>query len=81
MGVQDLPCLRYLQNKMGGSIKPRSGANALRWRLHNTPGMITLIHCINGHIHHSGRLVQLHRLCQVLGINTINPFPLSLDNA
>lgn len=30
MGTSDLRCLKYLQNMLGGSIKPRSGANALR---------------------------------------------------
>ena len=30
MGSADLVCLRYLQDKLGGSIKPRSGVNALR---------------------------------------------------
>ena len=26
MGLEDFPCLRYVQNKLGGSIKIRSGA-------------------------------------------------------
>lgn len=30
MGSADIVCLRYLQDKLGGSIKPRSGVNALR---------------------------------------------------
>jgi hypothetical protein len=81
MGVADLACLRYLQDKLGGSIKPRSGANALRWRLHNRSGIEVLIRCINGHIRHSGRLVQLHRICQILSIECINPNTLSNKNA
>jgi hypothetical protein len=28
MGLEDLPCLKYIQNKLGGSIKMRSGAKA-----------------------------------------------------
>lgn len=73
MGSADLPCLRYLQDKLGGSLKPRSGVNALRWRLHNKMGMITLINCINGHIRHSSRLVQLHRVCAQLNITPLAP--------
>lgn len=75
MGSSDLACLRYLQNKLGGSIKPRSGVNALRWRLHDKKGILTLIHCINGHVRHTARLVQLHRVCQVLGVMPLFPTP------
>jgi len=73
MGSADLPCLRYLQNKLGGSIKPRSGVNALRWRLHNKEGMTTLINCINGHIRHTARLKQLHLVCAQLKITPLTP--------
>ncbi len=73
MGSADLPCLRYLQDKLGGSIKPRSGVNAVRWRLHNKAGMIMLINNINGHIRHSARLVQLHRVCAHLNILPLAP--------
>jgi hypothetical protein len=76
MSSADLVCLRYLQDKLGGSIKPRSGVNALRWRLHNKTGMITLIDCINGHIRHSARLVQLHRVCQILNVSPLTPISL-----
>ena len=40
MGQEDLACLRYIQNKLGGSVKLRSGAKAYRYRQHNTPSMI-----------------------------------------
>jgi hypothetical protein len=82
MHSEDEPCLRYLQNKLGGSLKPRAGINALRWRLHNKPGMFTLINFINGHIRHSNRLVQLHRVCVNLGITPLSPEPkLDKNNA
>lgn len=78
MGLEDLYCLRYIQDKLGGSIKMRSGAKAYRYRLHNKQGMINLINCINGHIRHTSRLQQLHRVCQKLGISVI--YPTKLDN-
>ncbi len=81
MGITDEPCLRYLQDKIGGSIKVRTGVKALRWRLHNKAGMSTLIGCINGHIRHTGRLVQLHKVCQKLGIIPMSPEPLTKNNA
>ena len=73
VGLEDLRLLRYIQNMLGGSIKMRSGAKAYRYRLHNKPDMIKLINCINGHIRHSTRLLQLHRVCQVLDISVILP--------
>lgn len=81
MGLEDLPCLKYIQDKLGGSIKMRSGAKAYRYRLHNKQGMINLIHCINGHIRHSSRLLQLHRVCQQLNIPVINPKEITRSSA
>ena len=77
MGLEDLRCLRYIQDKLGGSIKMRSGAKAYRYRLHNKQGMINLINCINGNIRHTSRLQQLHRVCQQLKIEVI--YPVGLD--
>lgn len=71
MGLEDLPLLRFIQHMLGGSIKMRSGAKAYRYRLHNRQGMINLIKCINGFIRHSGRLAQLHKVCQQLDIPVI----------
>lgn len=71
MGSNDLHCLRVLQNALGGSVKPRSGVNALRWRLHNKQGMILLVNLVNGHIQHSTRLLQLHKVCKVLAITPL----------
>ena len=76
MGIEDLALLRYIQHMLGGSIKMRSGAKAYRYRLHNKQGMITLIQNINGHIRHSARLLQLHRVCQQLNFPLIQPVSL-----
>jgi len=81
MGLEDLPCLKYIQNKLSGSIKLRSGAKAWRYRLHNKQGMIKLIHCINGYIRHSSRLKQLHHVCQLLDIPVILPSRISNNSS
>lgn len=81
MGFEDLPCLRYIQNKLGGSIKLRSGAKAYRYRLHNKQGMKNLINCINSHIRHTSRLQQLHRVCQQLEISVIYPKKLNKESS
>lgn len=80
MGLEDLPCLRYIQDKLGGSIKMRSGAKAYRYRLHNKQGMITFIHCINGYIRHTSRLQQLHRVCVQLNIPVVMPVSLNKNS-
>lgn len=73
MSLEDLSCLRYIQNKLGGSIKLRSGAKTYRYRLHNTPSMIQLVNNINGLILHTIRLQQLHKLCNAFHILPLNP--------
>lgn len=71
MGSEDLPILELIKSNLGGSIKSRSGVKAYRYRLHNREGMIKLINLINGHIRHSSRLIQLHRVCQKLDIQLV----------
>lgn len=73
VALADERMLRIIQNKLGGSIKPRSGVQAIRWRLHNRSGMIELVNRINGYIRHSSRLVQLNQVCAVLGVQLLSP--------
>nr|AAB86934.1 DNA endonuclease [Peperomia obtusifolia] len=81
MGLEDLRLLRYIQQQLEcGSMKMRSGAKAYRYRLHNQLGMIKLINYINGNIRHSARLLQLHRVCQVLDNPLILPNTLSAQS-
>jgi len=80
MGLEDLYLLRYIQNKLGGSVKMRSGAKAYRYRLHNKQGMITLINYINGNIHHTSRLLQLHKVCLNLNLKVLTPVNLTSEN-
>jgi ubiquinol-cytochrome c reductase cytochrome b subunit len=68
MPLSDEYVLRFIQNKLGGSIKLRSGFKAIRYRLHNKEGMLNLIHRINGKIRHTSRLKQLNLICAVLNI-------------
>ena len=73
MSLNDEYALRYIQNKLGGSVKLRSGAKALRYRLHNREGMVNLINRINGKVRHSTRLKQLNLLCTKLDMQLIMP--------
>lgn len=73
MELIDINCLKYIQNKLGGSIKMRSGAKAWRYRQHNREDIKKQINNINGYIRNSKRIKQLHRICQKLDIPVILP--------
>lgn len=73
VALADERLLRIIQNKLSGSIKPRSGVKAIRWRLHNRNGMINLVNRVNGYIRNSKRLVQLNQVCTVLGLQILKP--------
>lgn len=73
VAVADERILRIIQNKLGGSINPRTGVQAIRWRLHNQAGMLDLVNRVNGYIRHSGRLEGLSRVCAVLGVQLLTP--------
>jgi len=80
MSLQDEHALAIIKQKLGGSIKLRSGVSAIRYRLHNKKGMIDLINRINGKIRHSSRIKQLDSVCLNLGINIIYPSDITINN-
>jgi hypothetical protein len=67
---------------LGGSVKPRSGSRAFRYRLTRKALLIEVIHRVNGKIRNSQRLPQLQRLCQLYNIpfNDCTNVPLTLQN-
>lgn len=71
MDSRDEKALRAIQNVYGGSIKLRSGVNALRYRLHDKKGLLKLISDVNGHIRNPIRQVQLHSICLKYNIGFI----------
>lgn len=80
MSLQDEHALFIIKQKLGGSIKLRSGVKALRYRLHNNKGMVELINRINGNIRHTSRLKQLEKVCLLLNIPIIYPKTITKDN-
>ena len=81
MDIRDEHALQIVKNVYGGSIKLRSGANALRYRLHHKSGLLKIINDVNGHIRNSNRLVQLNKICHKYDISLIYPQKLTFDNA
>ena len=81
MDIRDEHALQIIKNVYGGSIKLRSGANALRYRLHHKLGLLNLINDVNGKIRNSNRLVQLNKICNKYDLNLIYPEELTYDSA
>ena len=81
MDKYDYHTLMFIKNKLGGSVKLRSGVNAYRYRLHNRDGMINLIHRINGNIRNSQRIPALIKVCNILNIEYIPAVSLTTSNA
>lgn len=60
---RDEAILRQIQNKYGGSLKPRAGMNAVRYRLHYFEGIVKLSKDVNGLIRHPVRMEQFEKIC------------------
>jgi hypothetical protein len=80
MDIRDERALQIIKNIYGGSIKLRSGANALRYRLHHKSGLLRIISDVNGLIRNSNRMVQLNKICNKYEIQFIYPKKLELDS-
>ena len=63
--------LETIKSRLGGSIKPRTGARALRWRMHNRRGMYQLIELINGRLCLPEKEEQLKKVCHVLQLQPL----------
>jgi len=81
MDIRDEHALQIVKNVYGGSIKLRSNANALRYRLHHKSGLLKLINHVNGHIRNSNKLIQLNKICEKYQLTLIYPDKLNYDNS
>ena len=81
MNIYDYNTLMLIKNKLGGSIKLRSGINTYRYRLNNIEGIVNLINRINGNIRNSQRIPALIKVCTILNILYIPAIPLTSTNA
>ena len=80
MDVRDKKALYLILHKYGGSIKPVSGAKALKYKLRNKKGLLYLINDINGLIRNPIRLLQINKLCNIYEIELKYPKPLTYNN-
>jgi hypothetical protein len=80
MDLRDEHCLYLIKQKYGGSVKLRSRAKAMRYRLHHKSGLLKLINNINGEIRNPIRLFQLNKICNKYNIELIQPRSLIYNN-
>lgn len=80
MDIRDKYALYQILHKFGGSIRPVSNANALRYNLSNRKGLKKLIEAVNGEIRNPTRLLQMNKLCVKFDIKLIYPNKLSFCN-
>jgi len=80
MDARDVKALNEIKQKYGGSIKPISNANAVRYKLRHKKGLISLINDINGLIRNPVRLLQINKLCVKYDIELKYPVPLTFNN-
>jgi hypothetical protein len=81
MDIRDEHSLQEIKNKYGGSIKLKSGANTLRYRLHHKSGLLKLIKDVNGLIRNSNKLVQLSRIFDKYNLKLNYPAKLTFNSA
>ena len=79
MDMKDARCLYEVKQKLGGSVKRRSGVKAVRYRLHDFKGLNLLIAGINGKIRNPVRQIQLSKICYKYKVEF--KFPLLLEKA
>lgn len=80
MDNRDKKALYEIKQKYGGSLKPVSNANALRYKLRHKKGLILLINDVNGHLRNPTRLLQINKLCLKYNIEFKYPGPLTFNN-
>lgn len=81
MDIHDEYALNKVKQKLGGSVKLRSGARAFRYRLHHKEGIINLLHRINGYIRNSKRIPQLQKMCSLYEIPYKDPVKITRENS
>lgn len=80
MDSRDWRCLHLVKQRFGGSVKPRAGVNAVRYRLHNRAGLLALIEAVNGNVRNPTRLSQLNKICTRYNVHLRYAEPLTYRN-
>lgn len=66
--TKDYLLLQDIKQHYGGSVKPRTGSDSVRYRLHNKKGLYKLCHHVNGFLRHHVRIQQFQKVCNCFHI-------------
>jgi hypothetical protein len=80
LDIRDEHALQIVKNVFGGSIKLRSNANTLKYRLQHKAGLLNIINHVNGQLRSSNKLVQFKKICEKYDIKFIYCNELTYDN-
>lgn len=81
MSLQDEFSLSLFKSYFGGSLKPRAGTHIIRYRLHNSPGILLLVKSLMPYINNPIRIIKLKKICNALSIPYIPPLELSPNSS
>lgn len=76
-GTEDERMLLNIKATVGGIIRPRAGARAIRLRIHKQELIRNLLHRVNGHIRNPKRWSQFVKLCDHFTIHAQKAGPLT----
>jgi hypothetical protein len=69
----DARVMYHLKNKLkGGSIKPRSGSNSVRYRVKAKEVLLDIVNRLNGKLYNPARVRQLIDVCVLMGVEPIS---------
>ena len=80
MALKDEHVLQIVKQEFPGSLKHRSGAQAIRLRVSQKEVLGRLLTSINGEIRNPVRQVQMQKLCLFFNISFRYPEPLTIEN-
>ncbi len=72
MDIRDKKALYIIKQHYGGSVKLRSGAKAIIYKLHHKEGLLKLINDVNGKIRNPLRILQLSKICEKYNIEILS---------
>ena len=80
MHENEIQTLHFIKKNCGGSIYPRKGIKAVRWRLHNKKQLVIVCQGLLGHIRVFKKQTQLKKICEIYKLDYKIPESLTYEN-
>lgn len=79
MHENEIQTLYFIKKHLGGSVKPRKGKRAYRWRLHKREPIVDLLNQVNSCLQTKRVQDKFVKACQLYDISIIPTKPLNLE--